>query len=488
MDFLDPEKQKKHAIRLIVGYALIGAVLVLATTILLHRAYGFGLDREGRVIQNGLLFVSSRPGGADIYVNGQRYRDQTNTRMALPAGQYTIELRRDGYRNWKRVITAEGSSVSRFDYPFLFPSAFTPDITKQYSAAPGLATQSLDRRWLLVQTPTANEFDIYDLNAEKPIARPVRVPADILAADSTTQGWQVLEWARDDRHVLLRRLYRQPATTGREYILFDRENPQESQNLTVTLGFNPTTIELRSRNWDQYYAHDANSGVLFTATLKKPTPQPYLQDVLAFTSDEDRVLYATSQSATAGNVAIRLRQGDRQAYTLRQLPTGTNYVLDLATYERTLYAAAGAASENRVFVYRDPFKPLADKQPAVPVHILKVANPTYTAFSISGRFVMAESGDRFAVYDAETDKNYAYQTKVALDTPQLHATWMDGFHLAYVGGGKLVVLDFDGANQQSLMPASAAYIPFFDPDYRAVYTITPQHALTNTPLLTPRDR
>src|SRR5688500_16801596 len=105
MDFFDPEKQKKHAIRLAIGYAVIGVVLLLATTVLLYRAYGFGLDKEGRVIQSGLVFASSRPDKASVYLNGKLYKDQTNTRVELPSGQYLIELKRDGYYDWKRALT-----------------------------------------------------------------------------------------------------------------------------------------------------------------------------------------------------------------------------------------------------------------------------------------------------------------------------------------------------------------------------------------------
>ena len=164
MDFFDPQKQKRHQIRLSIGYAVIGTVLLLATTILLHWAYGYGLDKEGRVIQNGLVFVSTRPEGADTYLNGKKYKDRTNTRMNLPSGQYLMELKRAGYRDWKRVLTVEGGSVERFDYPMLFPVQLDTSVVKQYHAMPVLSTESLDRRWLLVSGAEQNKFD---LNADR---------------------------------------------------------------------------------------------------------------------------------------------------------------------------------------------------------------------------------------------------------------------------------------------------------------------------------
>jgi hypothetical protein len=489
MDFFDPKKQKRHAIRLGIGYALIGLALALATTILLYQAYGFGIDRNGKVIQNGLVFFSSHPAAADIYIGGARYKNQTNTRMVVPAGQYVVEMRRAGYQTWKRPVTVEGGSVERFDYPFLFPSSLATATTKQYAAAPNLATQSHDRRWLLVSTATVNEFDLYDLNAAKPVAKPVQVPADLLAAGSTTTSWKLVDWAGDNRHVVLQRFYQRQGQDGSEYILFDRQDPSQSQNLTVLLGFNPTAIALRDQNYDQYLAFDQVGAQVLTATLKKPTPQPYLRDVVGFTTDSNTVLYVTTQGAPDGKVLVRLRHGDDPSYTLRQAPAGTNYLLDLATYSGTPYVLAGAQNEDKVYVYKDPLAVLKGDAKAVPVpvQILKVTAPTYASFSLNSRMVMAENSDHFAVYDAETDKGYAFQTKTPLDAPQVHAEWMDGFRLSMISAGRLAVFDFDGTNQATLPFASPMYMPFFDHAYRYVYVLNTQNTLTATPLLAPKD-
>jgi hypothetical protein len=113
MDYLDPKKQKEHVVRLMIGYVLVATAILLLTTILLYRAYGFGL-RNGEVIQNGLIFVSSRPTGAEVYINGKKHKETTNNRFLMTAGQYTFELRRSGYDSWKRAINVEGGAVVRF--------------------------------------------------------------------------------------------------------------------------------------------------------------------------------------------------------------------------------------------------------------------------------------------------------------------------------------------------------------------------------------
>jgi hypothetical protein len=489
MDFFDPEKQKRHTIRLAIVYALIGTALVLATVVLLYRAYGFGLDKEGRIIQNGLVFVSTRPADAQVYLNNKLYKDRTNTRLDIPSGQYALELKRQGYHTWKRALTVEGGSVERFDYPLLFPTKLTTTTTKAYTATPGLVTQSPDHRWLLAGLADQNMFDLFDLNAKAPLAAPVAVPLDILAAGSTTKGWEVVEWARDNRHVLLKRLYEAPGQSAAEYIMFDREEPEASQNLSILLGFTPTKIELRNQAYDQYYLFDQPSGQVFTANLRRPTPQPLAAGVLDFTTEGDRLVFVSSSGAAAGKVAVRIQENDDPALTMRQIPASDRYLLDAAVYAGDVYVAAGSATDNRVSVYKDPVGRLKDapNEPLVPLQVLKVTAPTHLSFSPNKRFVITENGNTFAVYDAETDRSYAYQVKLAPDASGAHATWLDGFRLTYVSGGKTAVFDYDGNNLHSLVAASPTHLPAIDRTQRFLYVLNPQNTLTSTALLIPED-
>jgi len=486
MDFLDPKKQKAHTIRLRVGYVLIGLAILLATTILLYQARGYVIDRHGRVIQNGLIFLSSQPEGADIYANNKMV-DGTNARMVLPAGQYVFELKRTGYRDWKRGITIEGGSVQRFDYPFLFPTSLKTSVAKQYGGAPGFSTQSLDRRWLMVQTG-ANDFDLYDLRDEAPVPDSFTISPEVLSAGSVTTSWQTIEWSDDDRHVVLSRLFTKDGQPGREYILVDREKPAETINLSVLLGFTPTTLQLRDQAYDQYYLFDQPNGALLTASIEKPTPQPYLSRVLAFKAHgKNTVVYATNKDMPADKASVRVRDGD-QTFTIRQVAVSPTYLLDINRFDDNWFVAAGSANEDRVYVYKNPMDRLREVSNSAPVpsQVLKVVAPNYLSFSTNGRYVVLESADSFAVYDAKTDKGYAYQSKLPIDPGIGHATWIDGYHLSIVSGGQLAVMDFDGTNQQQLVPSSPAFAPFFTPDFKRLYTLA-DSALTITPLRTPED-
>lgn len=492
MDFLDPRKQKAHERRLALGYVLIALLLLLGTTVLLYQAYGFGIDRKGHVIQNGLVFLSSQPQGADMYVNKEK-KTRTNDRLVLPAGAYTVELKKDGYREWKRPITVDGGSVGRFDYPFLVPTDLATTTVKQFATTPALATQSRDRHWLLTQAlPNLDNFELYNINVNAsqttvPV-RALNVPVDIYTAGSVTKAWTAIEWSDDNRHLTLKRDYDKGGQPGSEYILFDRQDPALSQNLSELLGVSTADIRMRDKKHDQYYLYDANAKQLLTATLKKPTPTPFISDVLSYAASGDLLLYATAAGAPNGKVAVKLRD-DTRTYDIRQVAANTPLLLELAKYDNNWFVAAGAQNENKVYVYKDPVGQLQPGERTVPVpaHILKVDAPAYVSFSTNGRFVMAQNASRVAVYDEETDKGYAWQFKLPIDAPQTHATWMDGFRLSYVSGGNVAIMDFDGINVQTLSAANPAYMPFFNPNYNYLYTLTAGNVLANTPLMIPAD-
>lgn len=493
MDFLDPVKQRRHRTMLFIGYGLVAIAVALATIILVYAVYGFGLDRNGQVVQNGLVYFSSAPEGGSIYVDGKLLDNKTNTKAAMPAGQYDVRITRDGYQAWQRSISVDGSIVSRFDYPFLFPKDIKPVDRQKFSDVVTFATQSRDRRWLLVAQPgniaTFNEFDLRD---SKKAARQIVLP-DALMTLAGTQSLELIEWSSNNRHVLVKHTFE----GGSEYVLIDRTRPEESINLSQRLKLVAQTVTLIDGAFDEYYLYDQPTLTLSRTKLNDLVPTSVLTNVLGFKSyADDTVLFTTPDTKKdSGNVLVKLRDGDKN-YTMRTIAADGSYLLNMARYDGDMLVTVGSPKESRVYVYRNPIDDLnrRPQDPLVPLHVLKVAQPLDVSFSTNARFVMAQRQQDFYVYDAETDKGYLYTSKLPVDDPQLKASWMDGHRLTYVSGGKLVVFDFDSINQRVLQTADARFLPFFDPQYRYVYTFNAttqaDKAVSNlqqTPLKTPDD-
>jgi hypothetical protein len=491
MDYLDPKKEFRHRIVLMAGYALIAVAIVIATLILLYQAYGFGLGKNGTVIQNGLTFFSSQPHPADIRLNGTLNKSQTNSRLVLPADIYHVQLTRDGYRDWQRTIEVEGGDVQHFDYPFLFPKQLTSKKLAAYDSPPGLVTQSPDRRWLIVQEPgSVTNFQVYDLKTPTKLPLALSLPATV-ATKGSVESWLLEEWADDNKHVVLQHNYDGKS----EFIMVDRTDAAQSLNLNTTLSTSPTKLTLVDKKYDQYYLYGAAGGLLQKASLSSKAPETVLDRVLSYQSyGEDGLLYATDKEAPPGKVLIRLKLGDK-TYPVRSFAVGSTYLLDLTKYDNKLYVVAGSANDNKAYIYKDPVGQLNNlpDQALVPSQVLHVNQPNYVSFSTSAQFIVLENGTNFGVYDIENTKGYNYTTTRPIDAPMTHANWMDGNRLTYVSGGKLVVFDYDNTNQQTLVGASSAYLPAFAPNYKFLYTFAPpaasgQTLLNQTPLLIPADQ
>lgn len=475
MDFLDPKKKRANLIKLYVGYALMAVAIGIGTLIILYSSFGYTFDRNaGVVVQNGLVFVSSQPSGARIEITGDDKPkvpvENTNTRLTIREGRYHIKLTKEGYRDWQRDFELDGGSVEQLVYPMLFPKDLKTTDVQSYDKAPGLITSSPDRRWLLVQKPNGlvADFDVFEANEKEPVAEPVSIPLNILSA-SGTGTVKVVEWSTNNKQVLLKHTFGDKS----EYILFNHEVPAESLNVNRHLGIDPTDVALFDKQADRLYVLRP-SGQLELITLKDKNVQVVANSVVTFKPHgTDMVEYVSNETAaTTNKVSVRIKDGDN-TYTLRELPAGTTYLIDLARFNNHWYVVAGAASENKVYVYDNPLEVLKQKTPtaSIPARTLRVNNPLKVAFSANARFISAQGDQKdFAVYDAETGRLYRYEVEADLD-PALPAQWMDGHRLSAVVGKRVLVFDFDGSNVQWLNGALSATYPQFDREYTAIYTL-----------------
>jgi hypothetical protein len=504
MDFLDPIKKKKHTRRLFTGYVLVAIAVTLAATILIYYAYGFGVTKQGDLVQKGLVFVSSQPSGAQLRVDGTRVND-TNTKLNLAAGSYNLDISRDGYSNWRRTIQIEGGSVDHYVYPFLFPKDFKTTDMKTYEADPHLTTQSPDRRWLVVQPSVDDEtkFEAFDLaNNQETVGTPTtfKVAPDLVTASSSPVAWEVVEWSNNNRHILFKRSFTAAETADEkksEYILVDRQRPEGSYNLSRKLSVDASVskVTLLDKKSDSYYIHNTSTETLATATLGDTTLNPVLKDVLSFKSHgKDTIVYVTSKDAPKDKVLAKVYNGSNE-YTLRAIQQSDLYMLDAARFDGDWYMVVGSRAESRAFIYKNPVAQISSSKSkkAGSLFALRVTDPANVSFSANAQYIALQGAEAFHVYDIDREQAYRYTARYKVDAPQPKAPWMDGNRFSYVSGGKQVVFDYDNLNKHTLVSASPVYQSAFDRDYEYLYAFAPRAdgqqgvVLTTTSLRTEND-
>lgn len=470
MDFLDPRARRAHRRRLKLGYALMSVVIALGTMLVLYLAYGYDIDRKtGTLIQNGIVFVDSKPQGGRVFINGVQQNSRTDTRLVLPAGVYTIRIERDNYRHWERTFSLEGGEIERLVYPFLIPNQFDTTDIAQYDITPALATQSPDRRWLIVQRPGQTyQFDVFDLQNPGRDPASLTVPPGILSVPGAEATLAFVEWSTDNRHVLFRRDYNETF----EFLMLDRENPSESINVNTLLGIKPVEISLKNKRPDQFYFLDAVPGTLRVADSRNRTiSAPILREVIDYnTYGDDLVLFVTVEDTDEGKADFRILENN-DVYTLKTVNQSDHYVLELSRFDGRYYYVTGTRGDNITYVYQNPLDVLKSDPAAHPTVFaaMRLDRPEFVSFSANTQFIGLQSGRHFLVIDLEDRNQYRTELQLSIPTSQ-KAEWMDGHRFIYTVNQQSYIMDFDGSNQQTLVTSRLMPGPFFDRDYDNVFT------------------
>lgn len=487
MDFLDPAKRRQHKIRLTIGYCLVAIALGFITYLLWLLSFGYGFDpKTGQVIQNGLVYVSSQPSSAEVYANN-KFRGKSNLKLTIPGGNYDFVLKSKGYRDWSTSINLPGGGVVRLTYPLLIPEKLVTSDVQIYDKPPALASLSPDRRWLVVLRPdSSGDFDVYDLRQKNPQAVRISLPAAEHNRAPGSHKYKAIEWASNNRHLLLEHTYK----GGKEFVVLDRQDPRLSYNVNDLLDASPDSVVFHDKRFDRLYAYNAKNKTLLEVNARNNQVATLLNEVLSYKAyGSNTVLYTSAKSKTKGNYSVNIWDG-RASRLLHEYTADTAYKLDIAGFGDDLYVAVSPVSTNRLYVFKNPLSIMRSNRIPNPFIAIRINNPQFVSFSTSGQFIMAQSGSSFASYDFDIDAWYYFTLKDKLPLTA-KAEWMDGNRMTLNINNKLAVFDFNGDNQQYLSVSSAGMNAYFDGNYDNLYTLGPsikqptKAALTRTLMVVP---
>ncbi len=109
-------------LRKIVFY-IFAAIYLVVCPLLILRLLGFIFDPQTyRFVKTGIIYASSNPPGADVYVNHIRAPETTPTVIRdLTPDNYTITLKLDGYQEWKNTIPVVARKATILENILLTP-------------------------------------------------------------------------------------------------------------------------------------------------------------------------------------------------------------------------------------------------------------------------------------------------------------------------------------------------------------------------------
>ncbi len=473
MDYLDPLKKRRKKTRLMIMYGLIGIVISIATVVFVYLINGSSIDRQtGEVIQNGLVYLDSKPESAEIFLNGEKQRGRTDARLVLPAGSYDIELRRNGYRTWNRNLALEGGSLRRLTYARMIPEVLESELGLNMPAIPSMMSQSVDKRWLVTAfTDNPLLMRVIDMNKSQFVYINLPLPLELL--DTKEPGtWEVIDWADDNKNFLA--VYRTASVS--EFVIIDREDGTRSKKLkTLFPTVQYSEVSLKSRKNDLMYLYDGASKTLYQGDTRDGSFSIVQQDVLAYkTFGDNTVLYITAKNSEPGTVTAYLKNGN-DINKIRNLKESPKYLLDMSKLGDAIVLGISSPLENRAIIYNDPINSLKNNDFSsipVPTTVLRVDKPTELEISADSSVIVVRGSLEIASHEFDADRSYSFRLENPIDEGT-KLNWIDGQHFLLSIAGKQLMLDFDGSNRYEMVTSNGQLGSFFNGSIDFMYNAVP---------------
>ena len=193
-------------LRRVVFYLLVAVYLVVCPlTISYVLGYLFKPGAAHGIVKSGLIYLSSAPPDASVYIGKSRYTRRTPTVLhGLLPGEYPIRLALKGYRAWSRTVPVEAGKATVLERVLLLPNALKRDLLLAQPCE-GLIPMPGTDLFLLVTGRRMQDLVVYDWKAQKsrwllsresPF-RDLRVAAVTTVRDSHTLIVRVLSKAGD---------------------------------------------------------------------------------------------------------------------------------------------------------------------------------------------------------------------------------------------------------------------------------------------------
>jgi hypothetical protein len=466
MQFLTTQQRKQRTRRLFLGYALVSVLVALASYIIINTALGYDLLTTNKeVVQNGLLVVESEPSNANIYINGIEESSDTGARLSLPEGTYTLELKKNGYRDWKREVRLVGGTVEQITYAKLLPIEPAREVLGVGDSAESLV--SSDRRWLLKKSAsTSNLWQLIDTDSSLGIPSTYSLPSSVFGSRIPV-ATSVVSWAESSSRVLVEVLY---GNGEKQYVNADLLRPDEVRDVTSLLsGLSIEHIAFWADTNDRYVVRQSDgtirlvleSGVrpilgagIESASKMYPLPTNAIVYSRELPSGEIEVHYLTEQND------IVLATYPQNARPLD---------IDFAQRNRNEYIILAGGGLEKTLIFRnveDVYKRSTTGR-VPPFAIMPISADT-AEFSTRGTFALTASADEVAVYDTEKRAIYRY----GLDGGKSGVVgWLDDSRAYSVSpSGVVSVFDYEGSNFYPLL-ASAQGVPSLSKDGRHVFAL-----------------
>ncbi len=298
---------------------LIFLCLVVATVLVVAYGKGYRPDLgQGKVEFNGtgLLVATSIPDGASVFVNG-KLKTATDNTINLAPGSYKVRIEKEGYFPWEKNVNINNSVVSRAD-ALLIPTAPKLENITTTGARDPIIDPTLTKIAFVVASQSAISNGIYVFDMKNtPLLTLQSASSQIVNDTIDLFSTSNIKWSPDGKDIM--------ATISGQALpstyLLDTDQPNNPPNNISDRMF---TVE---GNWNSVRtAKDRASLNSLPSKARKLAKDNF--KILAYSPDQNKVLYTASRSATLPVVIKPRLIGVDSAPETRSIEEGKIYVYD----------------------------------------------------------------------------------------------------------------------------------------------------------------
>jgi hypothetical protein len=443
----------------ILGYLSLALLVGLITTLLVAYGQEYSFDvKKWKFVRTGLVVIQSTPGSLPVTIDGRRLKKKTTYREAHEAGSYTFELTRDGFYPWRKTLDVIVSEVTLVQYALLVPRKPTTAVLDRRVGV-SLQTASEDRhRWAyLVSGPEAGVYTL-DIGG-----RPVRAFAPAAATPTLpAETVTALAWSEDGSRLLVTTklgeavTYRVMSAGGGDVV-----------NLTAKYKVALTGLQFSGNDWRTLYFLSPE-GLRRVGINDEAVSDVLVAGLRQFKPVGGRVLYIMP---TPVGTSLWSLDGSRRQELIPALADSDSYAMAYVSYRGHDQLAVVPARTAVGTLYTDIFS-------ATPVAKTVARNVSEAAFSYDGHLLAFWGSGTVTTYDLERSllRNRLVSYQVAGISGLTGLSWFDNFHLLLTQNNRLILAEFDGANQVDLGPVAAGLTGYGTADRKTVVAFVPDGA------------
>lgn len=469
--FKKPSGRQQLAQRIIVAILAIITVGVGVTALILF-IMGYRIE-SGSLEQGALLQFESKPTGATVYIDGKAISSRTNTKSTVLEGQHTFSVTRDGYDDWNRTITVQAGTLTWLDYVRLVPSERTSQTVLEFETLDSALAEPGGEYYVLQTDDSQPSFILVDLRSEKIVSSELILPDDIYSTSedkAAEHKFTVVEWDEAGRYILVRH----ELTGGdSEWLVVDTHDVNNTRNLTKTLGSKFKQVAFIGTDNESLYGLTTD-GILRKLDLGSETmSRALVSGVDSFTINRETKIISyvgVSTDDSGVRTAGLYRDGDENSHVIASSESDSRIMIASGKYHSYDYVAV--ADGQSILVYRGTYPSSSasqDEQSSLEIaeQIDYQGDIKLLSFSSDASYLIAQYADSAVSYEVEHDR--VTLSELATDAGTMQ--WLDGAYTWYVSDGNLMMRDFDGSNQYSIMVAQAGYDVTLSRNGRFVYSI-----------------